>query len=143
MKCEQCGTEAISMEGHIIREATGSEATLILRNESGTIVMYVCDGCAATMLDSDAQLEWDLLCTPRPHNLAPSVIVEGYRAKVALNIKRCIGCKWRIPRKFGGEGIMCHQTNGKCPRWVVQWALNHCGYKSFTTDEQLLEALRL
>lgn len=61
---------------------------------------------------------------------------------------RCTGCEWRIPLKLGGQGIVCFQKNGKCPRWAVDWALKYGKYrgkplKAFNTDEQLLEVLRL
>lgn len=62
---------------------------------------------------------------------------------------RCIGCRYRTPRKLGGDGILCLQKDGKCPSWVIQWALsyrkntNGKPIKSFTNDEELLEALRL
>lgn len=64
-------------------------------------------------------------------------------------MNRCIGCQWRTPLKFGGQGIICLQKDGKCPDWAVNWALwySRNGYgkprKSFVTDEDLLEALRL
>ena len=63
-------------------------------------------------------------------------------------MNRCVGCRWRTPQKFGGEGIHC-TANGECPVWVIVWALryslNGAGKprKSFATDEDLLEALRL
>ena len=66
-------------------------------------------------------------------------------------MNRCVGCKWRTPQKYGGQGIICKPSeNGeKCPSWVIEFALcyskNSHGKprKSFTSDEQLLEALRL
>jgi len=64
--------------------------------------------------------------------------------------KRCIGCRWRTPKKFGGYGIICLRKDGTCPGWAIQWALRYSvnnGYgrkpKSFPTDESLLERLRL
>ena len=62
---------------------------------------------------------------------------------------RCIGCRWRTPKKFGGDGILCFQKDGKCPTNIIQWALRYTlnGHgkprKSFANDEELLEALRL
>lgn len=65
---------------------------------------------------------------------------------------RCIGCRWHTPRKYGGEGILCHSsplTNSDnttpihCPDWVVKWNLRYGGLKRGFTDEQLLEANRL
>ena len=62
---------------------------------------------------------------------------------------RCIGCRWRTPHKYGGDGLRCFQNDGKCPEWAVLWALRYTknGHgkirKSFANDEQLLEALRL
>ena len=64
-------------------------------------------------------------------------------------MNRCVGCKWRTPHEFGGQGIMCLQDNGKCPNWAIQWALRYTKnmngkpIKSFASDEALLEALRL
>ncbi len=64
-------------------------------------------------------------------------------------MNRCIGCQWRTPREDGGKGIRCFQNDGKCPDWVIKWALRYSlnGHgkprKSFATDEDLLEALRL
>jgi hypothetical protein len=61
---------------------------------------------------------------------------------------RCTGCRWKTPKKLGGQGILCQQNNGKCPSWVIQCALmygrNIYGrtLKVFE-DEELLEALRL
>ena len=63
--------------------------------------------------------------------------------------KRCIGCQWHTPQKMGGQGIICTQHDGKCPEWAVQWALRYSknGYgksiKSFTSDEKLVESMRL
>jgi len=62
---------------------------------------------------------------------------------------RCVGCKWRVPIELGGQGIICTQKNGECPDWAIQWALRYRGNssgkprKSFATDEDLLEAMRL
>ncbi len=55
---------------------------------------------------------------------------------------RCVGCRWRIPQKLGGEGILCERRDGECPEWAVQWAVNYLG-KSLTTDDDILEAMRL
>ena len=62
---------------------------------------------------------------------------------------RCIGCQWRIPIKLGGAGIVCTQNDRSCPEWAVIWALRYTKNKfgkqrkSFVTDEELLEAMRL
>ena len=62
---------------------------------------------------------------------------------------RCTGCGWRIPIRFGGRGIMCLQKDGQCPQWAVLWAQRYVKNgsgkpaKSFRTDEDLLEAMRL
>lgn len=63
---------------------------------------------------------------------------------------RCIGCRWRIPRKMGGDGIICFQKDGKCPTNLILWALRYTlngpgkpPRESFANDEELLEALRL
>ena len=64
-------------------------------------------------------------------------------------MNRCVGCQWRTPQKFGGKGILCLQKDGKCPQWAIDWALRYSKNgqgkprKSFVTDEDLLEALRL
>lgn len=50
---------------------------------------------------------------------------------------------------MGGEGILCFQKDGSCPSWVIQSALRYPRngsnkpVKSFASDEELLEALRL
>lgn len=56
----------------------------------------------------------------------------------------CIGCQWRTPKKLGGQGFMCLEEDGECPRWVIIWtayilrrAVNQI------TDEEMLEANRL
>lgn len=62
---------------------------------------------------------------------------------------RCIGCRYHIPKELDGEGILCLQKDGKCPDWVIQWALNYRKntngkpVRSFANDEDLLETLRL
>lgn len=64
-------------------------------------------------------------------------------------MNRCVGCRWRTPQKYGGEGILCLQNDGKCPQWAVQWALayrlnaNGKPRKGFASDEDLLEAMRI
>jgi len=64
-------------------------------------------------------------------------------------VDRCVGCKWRTPIEFGGQGILCFEKDGKCPDWAIKWALHYRKnvvgkpIKSFTSDEELLEALRL
>lgn len=66
-----------------------------------------------------------------------------------MNNDRCTGCRWRTPKKLGGEGILCLQKDGQCPEWAIKWAINYTKnshgkrIKSFTSDEALLEALRL
>ena len=66
-----------------------------------------------------------------------------------MESNRCVGCQWRTPIKMGGQGIICRQHDGKCPDWAIQWALRYLkdGHgrpiKSFTSDEQLVETMRL
>ena len=49
---------------------------------------------------------------------------------------RCVGCKWRTPRQFGGQGIMCFQKDGSCPDWAIKWALQYTS-KSLTHQTDL------
>ncbi|KKL04141.1 hypothetical protein LCGC14_2619000 [marine sediment metagenome] len=51
-------------------------------------------------------------------------------------VPRCIGCRYRTPKQFGGEGIQCLQKRGECPDKFTRWV-------KYETDEELLEALRL
>lgn len=65
------------------------------------------------------------------------------------NDSRCTGCRWRTPYEFGGQGMLCLQKNGKCPEWVIKWAVrfmkrpNGRPLKWVVYDEELLEVLRL
>ena len=76
------------------------------------------------------------------------IAINGW-APQSYKMNRCIGCQWRTPQRFGGQGIICSQKDGKCPDWAVTWALRYSRNgsdeprKSFVTDEDLLEALRL
>ncbi len=62
---------------------------------------------------------------------------------------RCVGCQWRVPKKLGGQGILCWESeNGdKCPAWVINLTVNYMlksvlnGNESL--DERILEANRL
>ena len=69
--------------------------------------------------------------------------LEAAKVKMAPQVKRCIGCQWRTPHRFGGRGIHCFQKNGHCPKWVVKLGLNYHHLKPNYTDDQLLETVRL
>ena len=58
-------------------------------------------------------------------------------------MNRCVGCQWRTPKEFGGQGIICLQKDGKCPEWVIKWTLSYLLGTKNPTEEQLLEANRL
>ena len=64
-------------------------------------------------------------------------------------IARCVGCQWRVLKKMGGQGIICLQKDGTCPKRAIKWALRYTKNKwgmprkLFATDEDLLEAMRL
>lgn len=65
-----------------------------------------------------------------------------------MDTKRCIGCRWHMPHKAddvetGGQGMLCQQKNGKCPKWVVKWSIRYCGLPEVFEDEELLETVRL
>ena len=63
-----------------------------------------------------------------------------------MESNRCVGCQWRVPVKMGGQGIICHQHDGKCPNWAIKWAIRYGKiqhHKGSTTEEDLLETMRL
>ena len=65
-----------------------------------------------------------------------------------MDSKRCIGCQWRTPIRFGGQGIVCRLKDDQCPDWAIKWAIRYGKSplrptKVFRSDEQLLERLRL
>jgi len=56
------------------------------------------------------------------------------RAKGKLENKmgmdsRCTGCRWNVPKKFGGEGLQCDggtmRAHNCCPEWVINWYTNY------------------
>ncbi len=37
---------------------------------------------------------------------------------------KCVGCKWHMPRKLGGGGIICDRKSMvvlRCPEWVINY----------------------
>lgn len=86
---------------------------------------------------------------PQHKPFVPTEEVEREPIVVTQMPSRCIGCRWHMPKEIGGEGFLCHQTDGRCPsnivQWVLRYSLNKNGKprKSFANDEELLEALRL
>lgn len=71
-----------------------------------------------------------------------------------MTYNRCTGCRYRMPQRLGGYGVLCLQDNGKCPNWVVNSALEHGLQPLVDTgkltdkvraewDEKLLEILRM
>ncbi len=61
---------------------------------------------------------------------------------------KCVGCQWRMPIELGGQGILCHEHDGRCPVWVGKWTSHWGGVRGYTRfqkedDEGLAEANRL
>uniref|UniRef100_A0A6M3JEI0 Uncharacterized protein n=1 Tax=viral metagenome TaxID=1070528 RepID=A0A6M3JEI0_9ZZZZ len=62
----------------------------------------------------------------------------------ASTMNRCIGCRWHIPKKYGGQGIICLAKDGKCPDWAVQGAMDWIRKpKGSVGDDEILERMRL
>lgn len=137
MKCQSCGNEAVTMQGHVITEASGPESALTLVR--GGVLIDVCDVCAVNRLNNG----WELLCFERRE--APVIIKPIIKPEPPkpLNLERCVGCRWRVPHEFGGEGIICREGNGACPDWAVQWVMRYSTHKSTLTEEDILEKMRL
>ncbi len=145
MRCQNCGNEAYIEQGRTLREELGPEATVTLTLQ--TVTTHVCDSCATRLTGSG----WALLAISKRTRVVTKVS-QPTKPIIPIIVKtpvRCAGCRWHTPQKFGGEGFICSQKNGKCPEWAIKWAINYTknghgkSIKSFMSDEALLEALRL
>ena len=70
---------------------------------------------------------------------------EAGMGVIKMADSRCTGCKYNVPKKLGGRGIICNgitmSTHGRCPEWVINDYLKT--HKGNWTREDVLESNRL
>lgn len=57
------------------------------------------------------------------------VVPRPIKAKPQSWSLNCVGCRWRVPKSLGGEGIVCNgstmKEHGRCPEWAISWFLRY------------------